>query len=260
MKKVYITILNIILVNILYAQNDNISYLYSLETNGFESFYSLKTNENFSMWNEVEKMKIKENSYDYSVSYVEDENYALKQVYKNFNDSTMLSNNKIIGKNYYISEKINNLKWQIIDSTENILNYDCQIAKINYKGRKYYASFSTKIANSHGPWKFHGLPGMILKVVSIENNEYYKMECVEIKNSKSINYEDVYVQFISKHNFLNWNEFLVDVNKLIDNHISSAKSRESTSNDGGGGYYLIKLKNYMEIFNKEIQTSGIIID
>lgn len=56
------------------------------------------------------------------------------------------------------------LPWKITDSTKTILDYVCQKATLNFRGRDYVAWFTTDIPVSDGPWKFSGLPGLILKV------------------------------------------------------------------------------------------------
>jgi GLPGLI family protein len=259
MKKINLLLLYILVLQNLNAQNNNRNYLYSLQTNGIESFYSLEINNEFSFWKEIEKMKINDDSFDYSISFVQDENYTFKNVYININDSIILSNQKIIGKNFYIIEDINGLDWELTDLSEDILGYKCQAATTNYKGRKYTAYFTTDITTNFGPWKFHGLPGMILKVISTSNNEVYKMECLEIKKSNLDNPKEIYDKYYESNQFISWDEFLIDVNNLIENHIRSIKSRETSSNDGGG-YSFIKLRNYLEVFNEKIQMEGVIID
>ena len=259
MKNIFLLISFILLIENVKGQNNNRNYLYYLQTNGFKSFYSLEVNNEFSFWKEIEKMQIDEDSYDYSISYEQDENYSFKNVYKNFNDSIMLSNQKIISRNFYTTEKIEKLDWELLNKSENILGYNCQAATTVYKGRRYTAYFTTDIATNFGPWKFHGLPGMILKVISTSNNEVYKMECLEIKKGILENPIEVYNKYIEANKFISWDVFLKEVNNLIENHIRATKSREASSNDGGG-YYFIKLKNYLEVFNEKIQFEGVIID
>lgn len=259
MRKIFFLITVILLIKSVNGQNNNRNYLYFLQTNGFKSFYSLEVNNKFSFWKEIEKMKIDEDSYDYNISFEQDENYSFKNVYKNFNDSVMLSNQKIIGRNFYTNEKIEKFNWELLDKSEIILGYNCQAAITLYKGRQYTAYFTTDLSTNYGPWKFHGLPGMILKVISISNNEVYKMECLEITNSTLKNPIEVYNKYFEANKFISWDEFLEEVNVLIENHIRATKSREASSNDGGG-YYFIKLKNYLEVFNEKIQFEGVIID
>jgi len=57
------------------------------------------------------------------------------------------------------------MTWSIdADSTKNILGYECMKAETTFRGRHYHAWFSMDIPVALGPWKFSGLPGMILQV------------------------------------------------------------------------------------------------
>jgi GLPGLI family protein len=56
------------------------------------------------------------------------------------------------------------LPWKISESTDTILNYSCQKATLSFRGRNYIAWFAAEIPVNDGPWKFMGLPGLILKV------------------------------------------------------------------------------------------------
>ena len=59
--------------------------------------------------------------------------------------------------------------WEISSDTLTILNYVCMKATTRFRGRTYEAWFTTDIPVNEGPWKFYGLPGMILKVEDTEN-------------------------------------------------------------------------------------------
>lgn len=61
-------------------------------------------------------------------------------------------------------EPLSEMKWKIIgDSTQNILGYECIMAISDYHGRNWKAWFTPEIAVQDGPWKLHGLPGIILE-------------------------------------------------------------------------------------------------
>ena len=54
-------------------------------------------------------------------------------------------------------------QWELQDSTKTILDYPCQLAISEYRGRTWYAWFTFDIPISDGPWKLGGLPGLILE-------------------------------------------------------------------------------------------------
>lgn len=68
------------------------------------------------------------------------------------------------GNDFLIEDAIGKLPWQIENETDTILGYVCQKAKLSFRGRDYIAWFAADIPVNDGPWKFMGLPGLILKV------------------------------------------------------------------------------------------------
>lgn len=52
------------------------------------------------------------------------------------------------------------------DSTKNILGYECFHATTDYHGRVWDVWFTPEIPIQDGPWKFRGLPGLILEATT----------------------------------------------------------------------------------------------
>ena len=81
---------------------------------------------------------------------------------------------------YKFTETIQPQAWQITADTATILGYLCQKATATFRGRSYEAWFSPELPVNDGPWKFFGLPGLILKVTDTEN--IFLFVCVGIEN------------------------------------------------------------------------------
>ncbi|RYY58072.1 MAG: GLPGLI family protein [Chitinophagaceae bacterium] len=75
-------------------------------------------------------------------------------------------------------------KWLILNDTSTIAGYKCQKASCHFGNRTWISWFSTEIPISDGPYKFCGLPGLIIQIsdtqnywnftlVSFENKEYF---------------------------------------------------------------------------------------
>ena len=74
-------------------------------------------------------------------------------------------------------------KWQLKKDTITILGQLCQKAVTYFRGRNYNAWFANKIPFNVGPYKFVGLPGLILRIS--DDKGRFKFECTEL-NSKKI--------------------------------------------------------------------------
>jgi len=67
------------------------------------------------------------------------------------------------------------MKWKISDSIKNYNTYKVQKAETNWGGRKWIAWFSTEIPIAEGPYKFSGLPGLIMQLLDTKNNFSYNL-------------------------------------------------------------------------------------
>lgn len=76
------------------------------------------------------------------------------------------------------SESLSEMTWNIIaDSTKQCLGYECLEAESNYHGRRWTCWFTPEIPLPDGPWKLHGLPGLILYA---EGGDGFVIEATEI--------------------------------------------------------------------------------
>jgi GLPGLI family protein len=80
---------------------------------------------------------------------------------------------------FYVEEPLTQFNWEVGKKTMHILGYKCTEAKTHYRGRDYIAWFTTDLPYKAAPWKFHGLPGVILKVKS--KDDFVDMEAIELK-------------------------------------------------------------------------------
>lgn len=108
-------------------------------------------------------------------------------------------------RNCQTTEIIPIQKWNIFDDTKLLMGNLCQKAKCYFRGREYEAWFAMDIPVSNGPWKFNGLPGLILKINDIDN--LYSFECVKIEIFK----EKIPIK---KYNYENYKK--IDRLKLLE--------------------------------------------
>lgn len=69
-----------------------------------------------------------------------------------------------IGRDMYSYEEDRPLNWKISSETSKIGEYKVQKAETDFGGRKWTAWFTTDLPYQDGPYKFGGLPGLIVKV------------------------------------------------------------------------------------------------
>lgn len=97
---------------------------------------------------------------------------------------------------YYVFESNDDIKWNIQKETKTIANYKLQRATTKFGGRKWNAWFTADIPISEGPYKFRGLPGLILFIEDSRQNFIYSF-------SRNKNLSKTY-----------------DTNKFLENHYS----------------------------------------
>jgi GLPGLI family protein len=68
-----------------------------------------------------------------------------------------------IGRDVYTYEEDRPINWKISSETTKIGEYKVQKAEADFGGRKWTAWFTTDLPYQDGPYKFGGLPGLIVK-------------------------------------------------------------------------------------------------
>lgn len=93
---------------------------------------------------------------------------------------------------YRYEEPRAQFSWEISADTTSIGGIVCQKATTRFGNRKWVAWFAPSIPISDGPYKFHGLPGLILKLSDEQN--YWNFDLASIKNiNKSLS-----ISFLNK--------------------------------------------------------------
>ena len=104
-----------------------------------------------------------------------------KAMYKNFTENSISYREPSAYSDFIITEtKLPVQNWTLIDTSKKIGKFNCQKATTTFRGRKYEAWYTLEIPVSNGPWKFHGLPGLILEISSVDKYFKYTFENLEI--------------------------------------------------------------------------------
>lgn len=99
-------------------------------------------------------------------------------------DSDIITYDKIarfIPSVYRYSESKAELKWDIRPDTLSVGGIVCQRAETNFGNRKWIAWFALSIPINDGPYKFCGLPGLILQVN--DEQQYWNFTLARLKKS-----------------------------------------------------------------------------
>lgn len=116
---------------------------------------------------------------DDKATFEEKNNLVKKIIYKSSKNNFFLVTNRdkdsieqtsgSDGYRFIIKEKIYPFKWVLQNETKMIGKFECKKATTYFRGRNYVAWYSTAIPTNSGPWKFSGLPGLILEVYDFDN-------------------------------------------------------------------------------------------
>ncbi|MDE7438837.1 MAG: GLPGLI family protein [Muribaculaceae bacterium] len=100
--------------------------------------------------------------------------------YKNYPEGKLTHTEKICTDWFRYDEDIPQLDWELTDSVTNVLGYECQSARCNFRGREWTVFYTEDIPIADGPWKLQGLPGLIMK--ASDKKGHYTFECIGIKS------------------------------------------------------------------------------
>lgn len=86
------------------------------------------------------------------------------RVFKDLLEKSVVHRHVSFKKAFLIEETLPTMIWEIKPEQKKIGSLLCQKALTRYRGRNYEAWFTLSIPVSTGPWKFNGLPGLIVEV------------------------------------------------------------------------------------------------
>ena len=81
--------------------------------------------------------------------------------------------------NSWYTEPAPKQQWTLHYETQTVIGYKCQRATCRFRGRDFEAWFAPSIPVKQGPWKFQGLPGLILKVY--DKDKLYTFEAIGLE-------------------------------------------------------------------------------
>ncbi|MFY0631526.1 MAG: GLPGLI family protein [Flavobacteriaceae bacterium] len=100
-------------------------------------------------------------------------------IYFNYNTDTIYSTAKFSSKEYLVAEKKPTIKWILVNETKTIGSLQVQKATTKFRGRNYVAWYSLDYPLKFGPWKFQGLPGLIVEIYDDTNRYHWILRSIK---------------------------------------------------------------------------------
>src|SRR5690606_9012639 len=84
-----------------------------------------------------------------------------------------------IRKKFFLVTDEINYSWQITNETKKIQNFTCYKATTSFRENTFEAWFTPEIPINAGPWKWYGLPGLIVEATDKDQSVIFKLEKIE---------------------------------------------------------------------------------
>lgn len=122
-------------------------------------------------------------SYNINKEYDESRRYAYP-AYTLFDKAANLFEEKytLQGSSYYYQDTDVEMNWELDEEMDSVCGYKCATASTDFRGRRWKAWYTEEIPMMDGPFKFNGLPGLILKVESADGE--HRMQAVTIRKCR----------------------------------------------------------------------------
>ncbi len=97
-------------------------------------------------------------------------------------------------------QEIADLKWVLYGDKKTIAGVECQMATTNKYGRRWIAYFAKSYPQQIVPYKFFGLPGLIMELYDTRNDYHFTVTKIE-KISRGFNFNLSQYKLFSKENY-----------------------------------------------------------
>ncbi|MDH6254067.1 GLPGLI family protein [Chryseobacterium sp. H1D6B] len=141
-------------------------------------FYSKDYQELDSLMNSYIQKQVKSGIKDFSLSGMGYKGEMRYFVEKSYPDYVLSYFNSLLSDEYLVKDT-RKQQWKILSDKEKIGDFNAQKAVCDFAGRKWTAWFTTDIPIQDGPYKFHGLPGLIIKLEDNTHSHIFELKGVK---------------------------------------------------------------------------------
>jgi len=96
-------------------------------------------------------------------------------IYKDYQDNELILAEKVFHYELKYKQDLKQIDWEIQPENKEILGFSVQKATGDFAGRNYIAWFAPELPFSDGPYKFSGLPGLILEISDLKNHYHFNL-------------------------------------------------------------------------------------
>lgn len=121
------------------------------------------------------------------------------------------------GNFYLVQDTYGKQPWVITSETKNIKGHTCTKATLSFRGRNWEAWFAQDIPLPYGPWKFYGLPGLIVEVYDTAHDYTWRIDTLEYKESELFAKDFTTVVALKSTKPLPFKKFLEEKTEFYDN-------------------------------------------
>lgn len=115
-------------------------------------------------------------------------NYIKREFIDIVKDDKLLILDELSAKDkFYWKEDKPKFDWKLINDTLTIHGFLCRAAQLRHAGRNYTAYYTQDIPIPVGPYKFNGLPGLIVKMVDDHDEHRFELISINIDDTEFIN-------------------------------------------------------------------------
>jgi GLPGLI family protein len=131
------------------------------------------------------------------------------EIFKNYPEGKITTTDHIPSDRYLYTEDLPLFEWEITDDTASISGYKVQRATTHFGGREWIAWFAPDIPYNDGPYKFNGLPGLILKIHDTRNHYAFEVVSIDAPKEKTpiLFTERTYIRTTKEGFSRAWNSF-----------------------------------------------------
>ncbi len=107
-----------------------------------------------------------------------------------------LSNNELVFRDHIytnnefvavvVTEGLPKMDWILKKGTILMNGFTCNVASLDFRGRVYNVWYTNEVPTKFGPWKFHGLSGLIVKIETEDKSVKFQLTSIVFEQNQKL--------------------------------------------------------------------------